>query len=86
MYIALTPELDDFVQKAVGSGRYPSATEVVCAGLRLLVDHERKRDACREALRTWIKDAIEDPRPHIEEEDVVARVEARLAAKLTSLE
>jgi antitoxin ParD1/3/4 len=43
MNISLTPELQQFVQTKVASGRYNSASEVVREALRLLEDHEQAR-------------------------------------------
>ncbi len=45
MNVSLTPELEQFVQSKVESGRYNSASEVVREALRLLEDHERARAA-----------------------------------------
>jgi len=36
MNVSLTPELENFVQREVGSGLYQTASEVVRAGLRRL--------------------------------------------------
>ncbi len=43
MNVSLTPELEQFVQTKVESGRYNSASEVVREALRLLEDHEHAR-------------------------------------------
>jgi antitoxin ParD1/3/4 len=43
MNVSLTPELESFVAKKVGSGRYSSASEVVREALRLLADQEALR-------------------------------------------
>ena len=43
MNVSLTPELEQFVQTKVQSGRYNSASEVVREALRLLEEHERAR-------------------------------------------
>jgi antitoxin ParD1/3/4 len=43
MNVSLTPELQQFVQSKVESGRYNSASEVVREALRLLEDHEQAR-------------------------------------------
>ncbi len=40
--VSLTPELDAFVDSTVASGHYRSASEVVRAALRLLVEQEQK--------------------------------------------
>lgn len=45
MNVSLTPELEQFVQTKVQSGRYNSASEVVREALRLLEDHEKARAA-----------------------------------------
>lgn len=42
--ISLTPELDDFLQARVKSGRYQTTSEVVREALRLLERQERERD------------------------------------------
>ena len=43
--VSLTPELEAFIDERVATGRYRSASEVVRAGLRLLVEDERRREA-----------------------------------------
>ena len=40
MNISLTKPLEDFVQKKVDNGMYASASEVVRAGLRVLVEQD----------------------------------------------
>jgi antitoxin ParD1/3/4 len=45
MNVSLTPELEQFVQSRVESGRYNSASEVVREALRLFADHESVRAA-----------------------------------------
>jgi antitoxin ParD1/3/4 len=45
MNVSLTPELEQFVQTKVQSGRYNSASEVVREALRVLEEHERVRGA-----------------------------------------
>lgn len=42
MNVSLTPELAAFVERAVKSGRYGSASEAVREGLRLLEEREAK--------------------------------------------
>ena len=41
--ISLTPEIDAFVAGQVASGRFTSASEVVRAALRLLLEEEERR-------------------------------------------
>ena len=45
MNVSLTPELEQFVQTKVQSGRYNSASEVVREALRLLEESDRARAA-----------------------------------------
>jgi antitoxin ParD1/3/4 len=45
MNVSLTPELENFVQTKVTSGRYTSASEVVREALRLLEEHDKARAA-----------------------------------------
>ena len=45
MNVSLTPELEQFVQTKVRSGRYNSASEVIREALRLLEEQERARAA-----------------------------------------
>lgn len=48
MNVSLTPELEEFVEQKVRSGRYHSASEVISEGLRLLDDHDRDQDPIQE--------------------------------------
>jgi len=45
MNVSLTPELEQFVNNKVESGRYNSASEVVREALRLLEQHDQARAA-----------------------------------------
>ena len=44
MNISLPPQLEKFVQDRVKSGRYTSASEVICEALHLLATHDRAVD------------------------------------------
>lgn len=48
--VSLDDHFADFLARAVASGRYRSASEVVRAGLRLLEDEEARMSALRAAL------------------------------------
>jgi antitoxin ParD1/3/4 len=52
MNVSLTPELENFVQSKVTSGRYTSTSEVVREALRLLEDHDKARAAHLEEFRS----------------------------------
>ena len=49
--ISLTPELEEFLQSRVSSGRYQTASEVVREALRLLERQEKERDEGFERLK-----------------------------------
>ena len=57
--VCLTPELDQFVQSRVASGRYQTASEVVREGLRLLEEREQERDTALSELRAKIRRGAE---------------------------
>lgn len=48
--VSIDPSFTDFVDAQVKAGHYGSASDVVCAGLRLLEEQHRKRQALRDAL------------------------------------
>ncbi|WP_145227615.1 type II toxin-antitoxin system ParD family antitoxin [Rudaeicoccus suwonensis] len=48
--IGLDDHLVDFMARAVESGRYRSASDVVCASLRLLQDRETQMASLRAAI------------------------------------
>jgi antitoxin ParD1/3/4 len=55
--VSLTPELDQFVQDRVASGRYQTASEVIREGLRLLENQERDRSVRFKALKKRLETA-----------------------------
>jgi len=57
--VSLTPELEEFVQGRVATGRYQTASEVVREGLRLLEVQEREREAAYKALKKKLRRAAE---------------------------
>ena len=61
--VSLTPELEEFVQSRVSSGRYQTASEVVREALRLLERQEKERDEglrrLKEKLRRGATEAEE---------------------------
>lgn len=59
MNVSLTPELEQFIQAKVKSGRYLSASEVVREGLRLLEERDRVQQARLENLRQDVRIGIE---------------------------
>lgn len=59
MNVSLTPELEQFIQSQVESGKYNSADEVILAGIRLLEERDRIYKGRFEALRQEIRIGIE---------------------------
>lgn len=59
MNVSLTPELEQFVQDKVKSGRYLSASEVVREALRLLEERDQLREMRLETLRKEIRIGLE---------------------------
>lgn len=51
MNISLTNELEQFVQEAVKTGRYSSASEVICEALCLLKERDKRRELKRQQLQ-----------------------------------
>ena len=50
MSMMLPPDLEQFLQAEVASGKYLSADEALVAGVRLLRDRERQREELRREL------------------------------------
>lgn len=48
--VTLGDHFAEFIQSQVADGRYESNSEAVCAGLRLLEEHEAKLDLLRQRL------------------------------------
>jgi len=59
MNVSLTPELEQFVQSRLASGRYQTASEVVREGLRLLEEREEARATALNEIRAKIRRGIE---------------------------
>jgi antitoxin ParD1/3/4 len=73
--VNLTDELDRFVRRKIGSGRYENASEVVRAGLRSLEREEKRYKAELAALRSAIE---EGDRSGVASGDVFAQVRKAL--------
>ena len=59
MNVSLTPELENFIQSKVKSGRYLSASEVIREALRLLEERDRLYQARLAELQKEITLGIE---------------------------
>ncbi|MBD6619279.1 type II toxin-antitoxin system ParD family antitoxin [Komarekiella sp. 'clone 1'] len=56
----LTPELEQLIYDKVNSGRYPTASEVIREGLRLLDERDRLAEARLKELKQKIQIGIEE--------------------------
>jgi antitoxin ParD1/3/4 len=76
--VSLTPELDQFVQQRVATGRYQTASEVVREGLRLLEHQERDREAAFLALKAKLErgSAQADRGEFVDPEETLKKIEA----------
>ncbi|HEX7118797.1 MAG TPA: type II toxin-antitoxin system ParD family antitoxin [Longimicrobiales bacterium] len=59
MNVSLTPELERAISELVESGRYRSASEVVRAAVRLLLEREEEREVKLAALRKAVDEGVE---------------------------
>ncbi|MBV8113123.1 MAG: type II toxin-antitoxin system ParD family antitoxin [Silvibacterium sp.] len=73
--INLTPELDEFVDSRIQSGRYANASEVLRAGLRALEQYEKEQRAKLEAIRAAVKAGEESG---MAEGDVIGELRKRI--------
>ncbi len=84
MNVSLTPELEKFVKKEVGSGLYQTASEVIRAGLRRLqTDKQLERAALpknQEALEKRLLEGIErfERGEYVDGEEVFRRLYKRI--------
>lgn len=78
MNVSLTPELEAFVERAVKSGRYGSASEAVREGLRLLEEREAKFLRLKALIDEGAASGIAGPF----DRDLVERIKREGRAKL----
>jgi len=62
MNVSLTPELETFVTDKVDTGLYGSQSEVVRAGLRLLMERDRLLEARLQELRAEVGQGLAEAR------------------------
>jgi antitoxin ParD1/3/4 len=89
MNVSLPAGLARFVDSAIESGDYGTASEVVREGLRLLQQRREKHAAMMEALRREVAIGIADADAGRFSDDsvydILAEVEAEFAAEQTSV-
>jgi antitoxin ParD1/3/4 len=59
MNINLTPQLEQYVQQKVATGRYNNASEVLREALRLMEERDQERETKLAALRQAIQQSID---------------------------
>lgn len=59
MDVSLTPEIEQFIQSQIKSGRYNSATDVIQAGIQLLEERDRIYKGRFEELRQEVAIGVE---------------------------
>lgn len=79
MNVSVGPRWERFVEEAVRTGRYGSASEVVREGLRLVEEREAKLRALRATLETSIAAGGEVSDAELDE--ALAECDARLAGE-----
>jgi antitoxin ParD1/3/4 len=83
MNVSLTPELEKFVAKEVGSGMYQTASEVIRAALRLLQSDKKARSIpkAQGALEKRLLEGIErlDRGEGVSADEVFKRLDKRIA-------
>ena len=80
--VSLTPELEQFVESRVASGRYQTASEVIREGLRLLEERDQARQAALEELRAQLRRGVEQAdRGEVLDGDAVLKEIRQLSAR-----
>ncbi len=84
MNVSLPPELEEFVQQKVQTGRYNSASEVVREALRLLEEHEQARAAQVSAFNRELsrRQAAIDRGEKVDPTEVRARIRQKSEERL----
>jgi putative addiction module CopG family antidote len=82
--VTLPPELERFAEEAVAAGRFRDVSAVVAAGVSLLQHQERARAELLASVLAAEEEADRDD--YLTADDMMARVEARLAQRRTAQE
>jgi antitoxin ParD1/3/4 len=88
MNVSLTPQLEEWIQQKVATGRYGSASEVVREALRLLEARDRAYQARLADLRQAIQAGIDSgPAEPLERaQELLRQARAYHAAQLQGIE
>jgi putative addiction module CopG family antidote len=82
--VTLPPELERFAEEAAAAGRYRDRSELVAAGLRLLQRQEQARAELLTSVLVAEEEADRDG--YLTADEMMARVEARLARRRSAAE
>ncbi len=84
MNVNLTPQLEEWVQQKVASGRYNNASEVVREALRLMEEREQEREAKLAWLRQAVQEGIDSGpgEPWEGADEIIRKARARRDAQL----
>jgi antitoxin ParD1/3/4 len=81
MSILLPHDLRQFVEQEIASGKYRSEEDLVCEGLRLLRERERRLQALREEIGPALEQLDRGEGKPLNAEEIKARGRKRLAAR-----
>ena len=81
MSMSLPQDLQQFVQQEIASGKYRSEEDLLCAGLRLLRERERRLQALREDIKPALEQLDRGEGEPLDAESIKARSRKRLAAR-----
>jgi putative addiction module antidote protein, CC2985 family len=80
MNVSIGERWEKFIERAVGTGRYGSASEVVREGLRLVEEREAKLAALRETLDRSIAEGTT-----LDDDELSAALDSKVAELLTKV-
>lgn len=88
MPITLPPELEQFIQNQVASGKYASIDEVFLAGIKLLQERESVYQGRFEELRREVLVGVEEAERGelLDAEEVIIRLQEKLQQRRTQFD
>lgn len=86
MNVSLSPELVKLIEEKVKSGLYHSPSEVVCAALKLLAEHDERQTSRLNELRAEVQKGLADIEQGrlISGDQVIAEIRKRNEASSSS--
>lgn len=77
----LAPEAACWALRAIEAGHFISPSELAWVAIQQFIDMQQHPDLREELLRRQLQAAMDDPRPGIPAEEVMARLKARIAER-----